>query len=395
MKIGIFDPGFELLGHYAFFNRYVAELLDTPGNRIYFLDIGGKMRKSYEGNLELKNPPAFVPLADARYASMPLRSGSLFSVAWWRNRIGEYSWYKAIFSKIADLHLDAVVFSSVETAPAVYFVKARFPYVALVLYPENLFKARASLKGYRKVLGPLYTLYISGFYRFLKRAKLIFTTNEPSMPTPELSRFPVSWLPNRSFGDDLRKKGMSGRTPGEPQFTFLTIGTISNSKNHLFALDSFEKYGLPFKYCIAGVPMDETGEIVKRRVLGGKIKTISGIFKTLDDREYDGLFEITEFLFLPYDLKRGAISSQVMHDAFSRSIPIIAPDVEPFKYYVERYGVGLTYKEGDMDSLAMTLRKAAGMHRGDFRKNFEALHADLSFPKVKEEFLAKIRSSFF
>jgi glycosyltransferase involved in cell wall biosynthesis len=390
MRVGIFDPGFQPLGHYIFFNRYVAELLDAPQMQIYFLDVSNKMKSAYEENLKLYHAPIFVSLAAAQFNIFPMRPLSLIDPRWWKNRIAEYFWYRKIFSKMAELRLDVVIFSSVENTPVMYFAPIPFSYIVLVLYPKNLFKTRSSLKGYKKILWPLYTFYIKGFYLFLNNARLLFTTNEPSIPTPELARFFPLWLPNRSFKKDVHDGHRYQRSISSSEFTFLTIGTISNFKNHLFAIDAFEKYKLPFKYLIAGAPIDEVGESVKRRLLNTKNKMMTGIFKNLDDEEYDTLTERTEFMLLPYDFKRGAISSQVMHDAFAKSIPIVAPDVEPFKYYIKRYGVGLIYKEGDPESFVETLYKAAKMHRSDFEKRFELLHDDLSFTKVKRDFLEKV-----
>ena len=171
----------------------------------------------------------------------------------------------------------------------------------------------------------------------------------------------------------------------------MTIGTIADTKNHLFALNIFEKFNLPFSYLIAGPSMDKVGEEVQRRVACSTNPNLTGIFKNITD-DYDSLIQGSEFLILPYDLKRGGRNSQVVYDAFRNLTPIIAPDIEPFKMYIERYGIGFLYKEGDENSFRATIEKAAAIPKEHFAENFGRLYKDLSFDKIKKDFLIRIQS---
>ena len=310
-KIGIFDPGFDFVGHYVAFNRYFAELIGNDF-QLVFLDVAGRMRSAYENKIDLKYAPTFIDVTEAPTYSGRLSLRSFFRISWWRDRLGDLFWYGKAFKNISKLDLDLVIINS-QRGPFIYLQKPRFPF-CLVVGPSALMEARAELKGLNLVFAPLYDFFIRKYFSFLGRAKIVFTTNEPSIP---LAFHPTVWLPLglKAF---KQEKTVSKRK-------FLTIGTISDSKNHLFAINAFEKFNLPFSYLIAGPVMDGTGEEVKRRVTNSTNPNITGILSKISQANTISLIQESDFLIFPMTSKGEREIPKSYMTLSEISLPLLLP----------------------------------------------------------------------
>lgn len=363
-RVGIFDPAFKKEGHFIPFNRYIAKLVDDPDTQLVFFDTNGLMREVYAHEAFRVSPEfkTFSPLP-----ASPSRAGRFFA---------RYRYWKEAFRAIDDSDLDVLILTAEARDALMYAVPLRTPVALFLLYPRGYALSRA------RTLPQL--AYALLFKRFAGRALVRFSTSEPPL-LPEMRAMlgtpQIEWVPNMPVTPIANERTAT--------HTFLTIGTISKSKNHLFALTAFKEQGLPYSYHIAGAPLDAIGEEVRLFVEEhGKAegRAITGEFGYLSSERYDELMRSAEFMLFPYDFTRGSISSQVLHDSFSYGIPIIAPAIQPFKWYVERYGIGLLYTEGDRASFAGALRTAAGMRRDDFKAGFAELQQAHSLETVRENF---------
>jgi glycosyltransferase involved in cell wall biosynthesis len=378
-KIGLFDPGFDFFGHWIAFNGYIAELVGDDFE-VVFLDFGGRMRSVYEGKLHLKYPPSFINVAGAPSQSATFSFASFFNIFWWRKRISDLFWYRKAFRNIEKLNLDLVLINS-QRGPLIYLEKPQFPYATNAGAP-TLIEARERLKGPYLLFAPVYNFFIRRYFAFFKRAEFLFTTHEPTIPSPFKD---LVWLP-LALRDFKPEQTRAKRK-------FLTVGTVSDSKNHLFAIDAFEKFDLRFPYLIAGKVLDKTGEEVQRRVEHSSNPSLMGAFKNLPMEEYDSLIGESDFMIIPYDLARGGRNSQVLYDSFRGLTPGIAPDCQPFRMYADKYGVVLLYEKGDERSFSETIKKAAALSKNDFLPNFKKLYDDFSPEEIQKKFLAPIRLS--
>lgn len=383
-KVGIFDPGFNDVGHFIPFDRYIAELLGDDFELV-FLDFGDRMRTAYEGEILIGYKPKFMEIIEPPVYPGKLTLLSFFDPRWWKRRWTDFRWIGKAIRAIEKAGVDLVIITS-QTTPFIFLQHPRFPYCVVVQHPM-LITSRKGLKGPTLMFAPLYDFFISNYFRFLKNAKIVFTTNDPTMPLP----FPGAvWLPTNL---DLREFPTENSPTAKRKFT--TLGVISGAKNHDFALDAFQKFNLPFSYLIAGMPTDEVGERVKERILHFPNQNVKGKFGNLPADEYETLIRETDYLILPYDFRmqtRGA--SQVLYDAFRNLTPVIAPNIEPFKSYIEKYGVGFLYKEGDSESFKEVLERAAEKSKGNFEKNFRWLYDEHSFKKIKQDVSGRIKACF-
>lgn len=385
-RVGIFDPAFTKEGHFIAFNQYVAELLDNKEFEVTFLDLNGSMREAYEGKIPMINKPKFKTLVEEK----PLGSSSLFLRH--RNMLLRLKKWKDAYHSIAELDLDLVLVTSESYDPFMYLFKPSFKYGLFILNPRlYIYLPKSTGSLLRAVANRFYALR---YKALVHGASFLVTTNEPSMIsglTTALDVKSLPWLPNLDIKQVRSKIPVSNSL-----FDFITIGTLSRSKSHLLALSAFKKYGLPYRYLIAGLPRDTVGREVENQV--HKLErdtelTIQGEFGYISNERYVEILRSTRYCLLPYDFTRGNISSQVMHDCFKYGVPIIAPNIEPFTWYVERYGIGLLYKEGDISSLAEVVKQAMNTPLEIFSAGFARLQQDHAIEAIRNGFLPLIRQA--
>ena len=188
-KIGIFDPGFDFVGHWVAFNGYIAGLLGDDF-QVVFLDVGGRMRDAYENKVHFKYPPAFITVAEVPVYPGKLSLKSIFAISWWQRRLADLLWWRRAFEEVRKVNLDMVVITS-QISPFLYLQNPQFPF-CIVVGPSALMEGKAGLKGLSVLLSPLYNFFIRKYLIFLGKAKVVFTPNEPTIP---LAFRPTVWMP--------------------------------------------------------------------------------------------------------------------------------------------------------------------------------------------------------
>ncbi len=162
-------------------------------------------------------------------------------------------------------------------------------------------------------------------------------------------------------------------TMGGREINLLTIGTLRPFKHVEFCLDALKEINDPnIHYVIAGRCRDNNGyeELLQSRMIG--VPNIKRINKYIPDDEYKQLMNGCDFLVLCDGQQESCASNGTMMEAFLNGKPIIAPDFNPFKYEVERFGIGLLYKYGDVDSLKEAIRRAKELGSGFFYNNLSS-----------------------
>ncbi len=386
-RVGIFDPAFTKEGHFVAFDRYVAELLNDSRYQVVFLDLDGYMRETYEGRLFLGNTPEFQALLpETASGKIPLLPSRLANIL---NRVMRW---KRSLRTIASLNLDLVLITSESYDPLMYLFRPKFRYGLFILNPRLYIYLPKTAATWLHALANRF--YARCYKDLVDRASFLLTTNEPPMIAgleDALKRRDLPWLPNL----DLKPLGEQERK-SSPMFDFLTIGTISRSKSHTLALNAYKENGLDYRYLVAGLPRDSVGRSVEALVHeleNDESLHVRGEFGYITEERYSELMLQTRYALLPYDFARGNISSQVMHDCFQRNIPIVAPNIEPFAWYVEKYGIGFLYKEGDAVSLADTLKRAMETDPGYFAEGFARLQQDHTLEVIKKGFLPLVEKA--
>lgn len=153
------------------------------------------------------------------------------------------------------------------------------------------------------------------------------------------------------------------------KLNLLSIGAIREKKKVEQCIDAIHNLNdSDLVYTIAGKS--------KNDVIEGKItqhsEGVNGIVrqnKRLTEEEYEDCFEHCDFLMICDAFMGSTSSSGTMNDALLRGIPVIAPDHNPFKYYVETYNIGILYEFGNIDSLCNAIQLAKNRGGGHYSYN--------------------------
>lgn len=82
-----------------------------------------------------------------------------------------------------------------------------------------------------------------------------------------------------------------------------------------------------------------------------------------------------------------------MTEALINHRPIICPNYNPYKYYIEKYGFGLLYEAGNEDSYASALVKASKLGVQFFQSAIEKYLHTIQFDVVATKFAREIKNS--
>lgn len=154
------------------------------------------------------------------------------------------------------------------------------------------------------------------------------------------------------------------------KLNLLTIGTLRKSKHVEFVLQALQNLkNNDISYTIAGRCKDDNGYedmIVK---YSENVPNIIRKNYFIDDIEYELLFSECDFLVLCDEPELSCASNGTMVEAIILGKPIIAPNHNPFKYEVERYGIGILYEFSDRNSLCEAINRAKELGSSNFKKN--------------------------
>lgn len=180
------------------------------------------------------------------------------------------------------------------------------------------------------------------------------------------------------------------KCPNE-KLNILYIGTIRPSKNIDFCLETIKKLNNErIIYTIAGRARTDEQYGYKINNLASTIPNVIRIDRYIPDDEYEQLIGDCDFMILCDKKESSCASNGTMTEALLRGKPIIAPDIDPFKYEVEKFGIGYLYQYGNVNSLSEVLLKALENGAGQFYNNINIYQDCFIFNKVANDIRRQI-----
>lgn len=369
MKIAVFDPILAKTGHYKAFNKYILDLLDTPENEILLADISQTFDEWYSSYKPINASLSIVNVAE-RLDERKRLSNPLLDTIWSVSALGkERRWYKSIIEKITSWNPDLILITS---QPKDGFFKIRsigMP-VAIVFHNTRKIDGKESAKS--RLLSVKLKLERKITNSFLSSAgAAVILLEDYSQARIASLGYRTIRIPAYAYSGC--KIELPSVSKNDDRFTISSLGTINKGKNIDFVLDVIQKHRPGFfVYKIAGNPRGLYGEeiVIKSRE-ANRDRVITN-FGYLSDEQYREEICSADFILIPYERSRAGQSSGVMFDAMNCDTPIIATDIEPFKTYIERYSIGLIYRENDGEDLLNAIEKARERGKESFK---EAIHA--------------------
>lgn len=175
----------------------------------------------------------------------------------------------------------------------------------------------------------------------------------------------------------------------------LSIGALRPEKRIDLCIDAIEAINPPLniEFVIAGKAYSIHGydKMLLKRAVGND--SIQRIDRRLDEKEYNKLIHDCDFLLLCDERQPSCVTNGTMAEALLAGRPIIAPNYNPYKYIVEKYGVGLLYDLHDIRSIKEILKKAVASSPSDFVQGIMKYQEDFFYDRVINDFKQEMSHS--
>jgi glycosyltransferase involved in cell wall biosynthesis len=110
-------------------------------------------------------------------------------------------------------------------------------------------------------------------------------------------------------------------------------------------------------YTIAGCASSEYEAVIEKEI-GENRERINRLNYRLSEDDFQSLIKNADFLVLCDRPQASNVTNGTMNEALLAGVPIIAPNYDPYKYFIENYKVGIMYDPGDEHSLVNAILRA-------------------------------------
>lgn len=173
------------------------------------------------------------------------------------------------------------------------------------------------------------------------------------------------------------------------RLSLLTIGTLRPDKRvemGIRAVNELQDYDI--SYVVAGCVGNDSYETVLSRAAGNN-PNIVRIPHRLDADEYVKYLSRADYLILCDKKGDSSVTNGTMNEALIVGVPIIAPNYDPYRYYINKYGIGILFDPENPDSLKQAILRAKSTDPSDFTDNIfkynQMNSLDSILPKFKCE----------
>ena len=173
--------------------------------------------------------------------------------------------------------------------------------------------------------------------------------------------------------------------------SFLVIGQLRKEKHIPTTIAAFKKANINGAVLkLIGRSQGEYEEVISKA-----IDEDNRIFRLNAFLEYDDFnkhFSSSHFVLFADEEGPSCITNGTMTEALINHRPIVCPNYNPYKYYIEKYGVGLLYEAGNEDSYASVLEKASKLGVQSFQPSIERFLHTIQFDVVAIKLVRDIKN---
>lgn len=175
--------------------------------------------------------------------------------------------------------------------------------------------------------------------------------------------------------------------------TLLSIGALRPGKRLDLCIDALEAIGgSDFRLVIAGKAYTINGYDKKLEARSGRCPLVTRIPHRLSAEEYDKLVADCDYLVLCDEKQPSCVTNGTMAEALLMGRPIIAPNYNPYKFIIEKYGVGILYEMYNKESLKNALLQAKETVPSEFSVGISNYQQDFMYNSVVSKFKEEISS---
>lgn len=171
--------------------------------------------------------------------------------------------------------------------------------------------------------------------------------------------------------------------------TFLVIGHLRKQKNLPTTIEAFKLANIrDAKLCLIGRSQAKYEEEITVAINNDDRIERNNSFLEYDD--FLNYYTKAHFVLFADEEGDSCITNGTFTESLIRHRPVIAPDYNPYRHYINKYGVGILYKPKDIDSYANALKQATALGVEYFQENIEKFLETLDFKKVAKELVSNL-----
>ena len=177
-----------------------------------------------------------------------------------------------------------------------------------------------------------------------------------------------------------------------PHPSFLVIGQLRKQKNLPTTIEAFKLANIPnAKLCLIGRSQGKYEEEITAAINADDRIERNNSFLEYDD--FLNYYTNAHFVLFADEEGDSCITNGTFTEALIRHRPVIAPDYNPYRHYINKYGVGILYKPKDIDSYANALKQATDLGVAHFQTNIDTFLKEIMFEKVAKDLVEDIKQN--
>jgi len=184
----------------------------------------------------------------------------------------------------------------------------------------------------------------------------------------------------------------STKTSDSGKLRLLTIGSLRKDKRIELALQAIKELNDgTIEYIIAGKSEEGYEDEIKRIMADLLPSNVRRLNYRIPEEEYISLIDECDYLLLCDKKQDSSVTNGTMNEALLKGKAIIAPNYNPYKYYIEKYKIGIMFDPSDLHSLEKAILKAQQLGPSHFEDNILKYQETLLFDKVVNEFSNELK----
>lgn len=171
--------------------------------------------------------------------------------------------------------------------------------------------------------------------------------------------------------------------------SFLVIGQLRKQKNLPITIEAFKLANIPdAKLCLIGRSQDKYEKEITAAINNDYRIERNNSFLEYDD--FLSYYTKAHFVLFADEKGDSCISNGTFTEALVQHRPVIAPNYNPYSYYINKYGVGLLYEPDDIQSYSNAIEKAVELGVEYFQQNINRFLEEIKFDKVSKLLVEQI-----
>lgn len=173
------------------------------------------------------------------------------------------------------------------------------------------------------------------------------------------------------------------------EFSLLTIGMLRKEKRVDYTIAEFLKTNKhSWKYVLAGKGRGNYENVIEKAASGPD--NIVRINEFMDYNRFNRLIRESHFVVLADEKQKSCVTNGTMMESLINYRPIIAPNYEPYRSYIEKYGIGIMFNSGISGDLARAMKEAESKGCISFRENIERFLHTIKFDQVASDLYSQL-----